>query len=99
MENSEPNKIINKLVKRYLENQKTYIKKITPNTNIDKNLEYWERHKTICKEFESACYCVGFVECLSKKNIFRLVTMQRKLRFLNEHRFYTLFNTDELDTK
>lgn len=84
MNNNEPNKIITALFKR--------LNKLNKDSGgFADNYDY-KAEEQIKKELTDITQVVGAIEVMSKNNILKLITMQSKLRFMPEHRFYMAFS-------
>jgi len=84
MNNSEPNKILNNLYKRFI--------KLSEDCKGDANKYDYEAEEQIKNELLKIHQVVGAVEVMSKKALLQLVYLNGRLRAIPFHRFHHPFS-------
>lgn len=86
---SEGSKLVKSYYKRYLNAQAIYVNEDT------QNQLYWDEIERLHKLLIELCSDSGYMSELNKNSIILLIVLQRKLRFLPEHKFYMAFDSEE----
>lgn len=90
MQKNEPNKIVNRLFKRFLA--------LTAD-NVKATDDFYTQQTAINKELANITAVVGAIEVMSKRNIIRLCAMQSSWRFMPLHSFLIYFSKSVQYTK